>query len=208
MTRAFELTKEDVTNITTLMRRGQKDFSWDEDYFLKVIGESKTKMSVYWAVIALRNCGSARAVDALKLLRNHPSMDVKACAMLTIACIAGQAETPYYAACLGDPTYKAKVYALWAIGKVGDGRAMEAVEAYVRKNKAKLAIATIDPREQQEVLAYLFRMAETSETAKLLLVKFSFLGAALNNALQKLPPLARQNFIARAVGIESVLRYT
>jgi hypothetical protein len=38
-----------------------------EEELLRVLDESESKADVYWAVIALRNVGSSRAVPALKV---------------------------------------------------------------------------------------------------------------------------------------------
>jgi HEAT repeat protein len=173
-----------------------KAFAWNEEFFLSQITSAASKYDVLWATIALRDCGSARSVPILKSLSTYPKQDVKCCAILTIAQVAGGAETPYYTECLLDPKYRSKTYALWAIGAVGDERALPAVVQFVRKNSKKLAEDTVDPREQQEILAYLHRIK-----AKDYLQEFGFLIAPL----RRLTPVALNNFLQRVPEIRALM---
>ena len=198
--RMFSLDASDKEAIKDHFRRN-KAFSWSEEFFLSAINTAKSKYDVYWAVIALRDYGTRKSLPALKALSKYPMQDVKACAVLTIAQIAGAAETPYFVQVLEYPlSGRNKVYALWAIGVAGDERALESVERYVRKNKKKLQAEGMDPRAQQEVLTFLYRVDASS-----LLQEFSFLIPPLNF----LTPFALSNFVRRVPGmklsIEAVL---
>jgi len=94
-------------------------------------------MEVYWAVLALRRYGTKKSIPVLKKLLYFPKQDVKACSILTIAQIAKETETEFYAEALSDPKYSEKGYALWAIFAVADNRAERAVTAYLKKNLSK-----------------------------------------------------------------------
>jgi hypothetical protein len=71
-----------------------KDRDPDEEFLLQVIAEQKNKYRVYWALLALRDCGTDKSLPVLKTLFFYPMQDVKCVAILTIAHIAGSRETP------------------------------------------------------------------------------------------------------------------
>ena len=102
----------------------RKNLEWTEDYFLNVLESSDRKRDVYWAVLALRDCGTARSIPHLVAKLNYPMQDVKCTSILTIAHIAGPAETELYARALLDPKYREKGYAMWAIRDAADERAV------------------------------------------------------------------------------------
>jgi hypothetical protein len=187
---------EDLRRIALIHFRGKKGFAWSEDFFLAQITAGTSKHDVYWATLALRDCGTPRCVPALKGLAAHPKQDVRDCAILTIARISGSAETPYFVERLLGPKGQSKTYALWAIGAVGDERALPAVVQYVRKNKKNLSADTDDPRQQQEILAYLYRMKETD-----LIKEFSFLAPPLRSLSRHLLSV----FLQRVPGILDIV---
>jgi hypothetical protein len=115
----------------------RKSLGWEEGYFLETLG-SASKHDVYWAVIALRGCGTDKSVEPLKELLHHPMQDVKATSILTIAHIAGARETPFFAQALLDPAYSQKVYALWALEDCADERGADAVLEYFRANQSRI----------------------------------------------------------------------
>ena len=115
----------------------RKKLEWTEDYFLQAL-DSHSKHHVYWAVLALRDCGTARSVPALRAKLGHPMQDVKCTAILTIAHIAGANETLLFGEALLSAPYKEKGYAMWAIRDAADARAVEPVLTYFQKNRAKL----------------------------------------------------------------------
>ena len=187
----------DASNKETISEhfRRNKSFSWSEEFFLSAIDADKSKYDVFWAVVALRDCGTQKSLPALKALSKYPKQDVRDSAVLTIAQIAGAAETPYFVQILEDPlSGRNKAYALWAIGVSGDERALASVAQYVRKNKKKLQTEDMDPRAQQEVLAFLYRVNASS-----LLQEFSFLVPPL----ACLTPLALHNFLQRVPGMRA-----
>ena len=197
----FSLTPDARQEIERHFRK--QALSWSEDFFLPFIAPPGKKMDVYWATIALRSCGSLRSVEALKSLASYPVRDIQACAMLTIAQIAGAAETPYYAECLLDGAYRGhKVYPLWAIGVAGDARALPAVEQYIRKHRTKLSAASADTRAQLEALVFLVRHSAQHPQAKTLLTEYSFLA----HALRRLHPKSRSLLLQREPALKWILQ--
>src|SRR5262245_52076577 len=79
-----------------------KSQPWTEDFFIQKLSSPK-KYDVYWATIALRECGSKAAVPPLKGLIHHSMKDVKCTSLLTVAHLAGAGETEFYGKCLLDP---------------------------------------------------------------------------------------------------------
>lgn len=175
----FELTQESINEMFRALKRGKHDFSWSEDSLLSLIDPPAKRSDIYWATIGLRHCGTLRSIPALKQLAFVPNQDIRACALITIACIAGSSETPYFASCLTDPLCKVKDYAMWAIGVCGDRRALAAVDTYLHKNLRKLTIAVSDPRVQLEALTYLSRAAKSEPKAAELLAKYKQLQSIL-----------------------------
>jgi HEAT repeat protein len=128
---------DDFTRAMVERHFRRKNLEWTEDYFLRSL-DSHSRHDVYWAVLALRECGTVRCVAALRAKLSHPMQDVKCTSILTIAHIAGAEATPLFGEALLSPTYKEKGYAMWAIRDAADERAVEPVLAYFRKNRAKL----------------------------------------------------------------------
>ena len=116
----------------------KKQVVWDEAYFVTVLQTSSDKYDVYWSVIALRDCGTKACLPALKDNLQFPMQDVKCGAILTIAHVAGDSETPLYADALIGTSFRDKGYAMWAIRVAADARAVDAVLGYFKKNRAKL----------------------------------------------------------------------
>ena len=128
----------DFTRDTIKKHFRRKHLEWTEDYFIKVLEESPEKFDIYWAVLALRDCGTMKSVPALQAKLYYPKTDVKACSILTIAHIARASATPLYTYTLLDPKYTDKAYAMWAIEDAADERAIEAVMRYFKKNMSKI----------------------------------------------------------------------
>jgi hypothetical protein len=97
-----------------------------EDAILGAITARRSKHDVYWGVLALRDVGTTRSIPALKELLHYPMQDVKDCSLLTIAHIAGAAETPFYLEALAHKGSR-KAYPMWAIQVAADERAIPAV---------------------------------------------------------------------------------
>jgi hypothetical protein len=97
-----------------------------EDAILGAITARRSKHDVYWGVLALRDVGTTRSIPVLKELLHYPMQDVKDCSLLTIAHIAGAAETPFYLEALAHKGSR-KAYPMWAIQVAADERAVPAV---------------------------------------------------------------------------------
>lgn len=136
----------------------RKTLEWTEDYFLRAL-DSSSKYDVYWAVLALRDCGTTRCIPALRDKLDHPMRDVKSTSILTIAHIAGASETLLFAEALLSPSYREKAYAMWAIRDAADGRAVDSVLAYFKKNMAKLRRGELVNGTLVDGLEYLGRHA-------------------------------------------------
>jgi hypothetical protein len=137
----------------------KRNLVWQEDYFLDVLKTSDKKHDIYWSVLALRNCGTAKSVPLLKEKLSFPMLDVQATALLTIAHLARAEETLLYAATLLDPGYKQKGYAMWAIRDAADERAIDAVLEYFAKNISKLKSGKLSNATLPDALEYLHRHA-------------------------------------------------
>jgi hypothetical protein len=139
----------------------RKNLEWTEDYFLDVLENSKSKYDIYWAVLALRDCGTSRSIPYLSVKLYYPMQDVKCTSILTIAHIAGASETELYARALLDPKYREKGYAMWAIQDAADERAIEAVISYFRKNLSRIRSGRFHNGTLPDGLDYLQRFIDT-----------------------------------------------
>ena len=144
-----------------------------EDAILEAIKAPRSKYDVYWGVLALRDVGTARAVPLLKALLHYPMQDVKDCAVLTIAHIAGASETDFYLSALTEKGSR-KIYPMWAIEVAADARAVPVVVELVDSVLKKAARSTgADPGDAYLTgLKYLARVgldrSECSSTVALL----------------------------------------
>jgi hypothetical protein len=165
--RSFELSDRDRDVVRRYLRR--KDFDWSEEFFLTVLETPRNRMEVYWAVIGLRACGTERSIPVLRELLHYPMADVKACSILTIAQIAGSAQTQLYADALLDPKYPEKDYALWAIWAVGDGNAVDAVVAYFKKNMSRIRDGRLQSVRYEMGARFLLEQTSGNDAARGLL---------------------------------------
>lgn len=139
----------------------KKGISWTEESLTGVLGDPQSsKWDVYYAVMALRDCGTTRSVEALKSVLYYPKQDVKCTAVLTIAHVAREAETPLYASLLLDPKYREKVYAMWAILDAADERAVDAVLEYFKRNKSQLRRGELTNGTVSKGLEYLQKLID------------------------------------------------
>ncbi|MFZ6674804.1 hypothetical protein [Undibacterium sp. Xuan67W] len=133
----------------------RKSLVWNEAYFVNVLQTSDKKHDIYWAVLALRDCGTKASIPALKDKLQYPMQDVKCCAILTIAHIAGSDETLLFAEAISGTEYRDKGYAMWAIRDAADGRAVESVLAYFKKNRSRLKSGNLTSAALIDGLDYL-----------------------------------------------------
>ncbi len=121
-----------------LAKRG---IPFTEDALIETLKRRENPWSVFYAVVALRALGTLRAVEPLKQVLKYPKQDVQCASILTIAHLAGSAETPFFISALSDPGYRPKLYALWALEDAGDSRGIPAVSAYLARQipRAKTA---------------------------------------------------------------------
>lgn len=162
----FPLSEHEIAFVLRHFRK-PKPFPWNEQTFLDIIAAPQKKMDCYYAAIALRDCGSASAVPALKSLLTHPMRDVKAVALLTIAHIARESESDFYGALLLDTSFREKTYALWAIADAADVRALPSVLAYLKKNHARVTAGTLPMDSLRHAQTFLIRAGD-EENAEVL----------------------------------------
>ena len=179
----------DVTRSMVERQFRRKNLEWTEDYFLRAL-DSPSKHDVYWAVLALRDCGTLRAVPALREKLTYPMRDVQTTALLTLAHIAGASETPFFGDTLLSSDYRDKGYAMWAIRDAADVRAVDAVLAYFRKNMAKLRRGALVNGTLPDAVEYLSRHLSARPAIR------EFF-AEIRSAWDRLPPGERQEVLKR-----------
>lgn len=141
----------------------RKELAWNEEYFINVLRTSESRYDIYWAVLALRDCGTRNAISSLKEKLNYPVQDIQCCSLLTIAHISGAEETPLYVEALLSPQYRKKGYAMWAIRDAADARAIDAVLAYFKKHRSKLRSGKLTNATLADGLEFLERYWNDSD---------------------------------------------
>lgn len=115
----------------------RKRIPYTEEALVAVLNDGTQRQAVYWATIALRDVGTVSAIPALKAKLHYPMRDVQDCAVLTIAHLAGAAETEFFVDALRDKRTQ-KAYPMWAIRVAADERAIDAVLEYVGRALKRL----------------------------------------------------------------------
>jgi hypothetical protein len=158
----------DATDLPLIERHFKKPRAeWKETFFIAAL-ESDRKQHVYWATLALRECGSRRAIPALRAVLDFPMADVQCTSLLTIAHLGRNSETPLYAELLASPIYKDKFCAMWAILDAADERAVPAVLEYFGKHWAKIAKGKLMTGTTPNGVEYLHRFAKRADVRALL----------------------------------------
>lgn len=132
---AFPNLPSDTDAAQSYFRR--KRIPYTEEALVAVLNDGAQRQAVYWATIALRDVGTVNAVPALKAKLHYPMRDVQDCAVLTIAHLAGAAETEFFVDALRDKRTQ-KAYPMWAIRVAADERAIDAVLEYVGRALKRL----------------------------------------------------------------------
>ena len=168
----------------------KKGLSWTEEHLIGVLeNPQSSKWDVYYAVLALRDCGTMCSLDALKAVLRYPMQDVKCTSVLTIAHIARESETPLYANLLLDTTYREKAYAMWAILDAADERAIDAVLEYFKRNRKKLLRGELANGTVPKGLEYLEKFIDRDLR----------IGELFGDVLQSLPKLSDKDEIREQV---------
>jgi hypothetical protein len=170
----FEVDSSTVTVIEHHFRK-RRDFEWSEQFFLGEIAARGNPYGVLWSVVALRRCGSSRALGPLKELITYPKADVQSCALLTIAAIGGAAETEFFAESLVGPRCRDKAYAMLAIESVADERALPSVTKFLRSRMSQIRKSIANPSSHYKstvvsAAKYLMRYSEANRDAQNMLL--------------------------------------
>jgi hypothetical protein len=126
-----------TTTATIRQMLARKGIAYDEASLIGVLDNPRSgRMQVYWAVAALGDVGTQKCIPALKRMLHYPMRDVKDCSIVTIAHIAGAAETQFYIDALRDKRTQ-KSYPMWAIYDAADERAVPAVIEYLLRDRKR-----------------------------------------------------------------------
>lgn len=95
-----------------------------EPYLLQVLATSTDESDLTFANAALCRVGSRAAIAALTGLIHHPTDDVKCSAINALEVLGDSSLTPVYLDALSDRSWASKMYAMKAIHRNGDERAI------------------------------------------------------------------------------------
>lgn len=140
---AREELSNDVDIVCSLIRESIEqyfsinDSEWKQSFFLDKLS-SKKKDDVYYSVLALRYCGTKKAIPCLKKTLFHSMNAVRTASILTLGLLSGEKLTGFYVDLLNNPQYKEKSYVLLVIRDYADKTAIDAVLQYIEKNKKNI----------------------------------------------------------------------
>jgi HEAT repeat protein len=112
---------------------GHSDSPAAERHLLHVLANSHDKADLSFANSALGRVGSHAAIPALARFIHHPVEDVKCSAIHALGVLGDSSLTPLYLDALSDRSWAAKWYAMAAIHRNGDMRAVGPVIDQLRK---------------------------------------------------------------------------
>ena len=112
---------------------GKSDSPAAERYLLQVLAASSDRSDLSSGNSALSRVGTKASVPALTRLIHHPVEDVKCSAINALGVLGDQSLTPVYLDALSDRSWGAKWYAMAAIHRNGDERAIRPVAERLRK---------------------------------------------------------------------------
>ena len=95
-----------------------------EQHLLHVLANSHDKSDLSFASAALGRVGSNAAIPVLARFIHHPVEDVKCSAIHALGVLGDASFTPLYLDALSDRSWVAKWYAMGAIHRTGDARAV------------------------------------------------------------------------------------
>jgi hypothetical protein len=111
---------------------GKSDSPEAEPILLDLLREPVDRKDLPFANSALGQVGSAAAVPALGALIHDRSEDIKTSAIHALMEVGDPSLTPLFIDALADPFWAAKAYAMHALDRHGDQRAIAAVSKRVR----------------------------------------------------------------------------
>lgn len=148
--------------IEAIQGLGKSDSPAAERYLLRVLATSSDGFDLSSANAALSRVGSEASIPALTRLVHHPIDDVKGSALNALSVVGDQSLTPVYLDALSDRSWTAKWYAMAAIHRKGDERAIRPVAERLRKALSReRKTATAGWSEAMYALDFLRRWRET-----------------------------------------------
>ncbi|MEW6278244.1 MAG: HEAT repeat domain-containing protein [Candidatus Eremiobacterota bacterium] len=109
----------------------RKKIPFTEEALIGCLHPERTKNEIYLAILALRDLGTERCLEALRRAARFKYHDCQSTAALTLAQIGGKGETRFLGDLLLDRQYRAKDYALWALLADSNEEAVPQVLAFL-----------------------------------------------------------------------------
>lgn len=160
--------------------------SYTPEGLLSVLTNERPKSAMPLACHGLANLRATEALPVLKRLADYPKSDVKACAVLAVARLAGKSETAWLIECMSTKGTDTG-YVLWALAIVADPAAHHAVETWFEPVLRKLERnPTSDPSGRHiHAVAYLEQVANASPGAQALLDRYHAVAPNLNAGVRQ-----------------------
>ncbi|MED3561501.1 HEAT repeat domain-containing protein, partial [Bacillus xiapuensis] len=104
-----------------------------ENALIEFIETSKDPFDIVTAIVSLGKCGTQRCISYLIKLLQHPNQDVRCSAIYSLGILGNSTLTPVFINALNHRCPVTKAYAVSAIKKHGDERAISAICDYIKK---------------------------------------------------------------------------
>ena len=168
----------------------KKKMPYNEDSMIECLKNQRNKHELYWAILALRQVGTIKSIEYLKNVVTYRNFDVQGTSVLNIGKFANGAENEFLGQLLLNKDFRAKWYAMAAIGLKQNDKAVPYVLEYALKTikspKKRDEKLTLGQTETDDLMVeYLARFAPENEQSKKIF-------ARINKNFENLPALIQE----------------
>ncbi|WP_028402371.1 HEAT repeat domain-containing protein [Ectobacillus panaciterrae] len=137
-----------------------------ENALIQFITTSKDPFDIVTANVSLRKCGTQRCIPYLIKLLQYPDQDVRCSAIYSLSILGNLTLTPIFINSLNHRCPITKAYAVSAIKKHGDERAISPICDYTKKYVSRKRKIQGEPSPLIEALKFLLKFINDNEEVK------------------------------------------
>ncbi|MGE6256955.1 HEAT repeat domain-containing protein [Heyndrickxia sporothermodurans] len=137
-----------------------------ENALIEFIEISKDPFDIVTAIVSLGKCGTQRCIPYLIKLLQHPKQDVRCSAIYSLGILGNSTLTPVFINALNHRCPITKAYAVSAIKKHGDERAISAICDFTKIYVSRKRKIQGEPSPLIEALKFLLKFANDNEDVK------------------------------------------
>jgi HEAT repeat protein len=137
-----------------------------ENALIEFIATSKEPFDIVSANVSLGKCGTKRCIPYLVKLLQYPEQDVRCSAIYSLGILGDSTLTPIFINALEHRCTVTKAYAVSAIKKHGDERAILPICDYTKKYVSRKRKIQAEPSPLIEALKFLHKFVNDNEEVK------------------------------------------